>query len=175
MNNLAPPAAYLHRCEFRAVLASLLVCIWTVGPAGEGQAQDLAGDRQALVALYNATDGANWRNNENWLSDEPLDAWYGISVSDGRVTVLDLGFNDLTGPIPAELGDLSSLTALNLSLNQLTGPIPAELGDLSSLTRLSLSSNELTGPIPAELGDLSSLTVLSLHNNQLTGHPARTR
>ena len=169
MNNLAPPAAYLHRCEFRAVLASLLVCIWTVGPAGEGQAQDLAGDRQALVALYNATDGANWRNNENWLSDEPLDAWYGITVSDGRVTVLDLGFNDLTGPIPAELGDLSSLERLYLYSNQLTGPIPAELGDLSSLEQLYLYSNQLTGNIPAELGDLSSLTGLSLYGNQLTG------
>ena len=169
MNNLAPPAAYLHRCEFRAVLASLLVCIWTVGPAGEGQAQDLAGDRQALVALYNATDGANWRNNENWLSDEPLDAWYGVSVSNGRVTELHLRFNRLMGAIPAELGDLSSLTALNLSLNQLTGPIPAELGDLSSLEQLYLDSTRLTGPIPAELGDLSSLRVLDLYNNELTG------
>ena len=169
MNNLAPPAAYLHRCEFRAVLASLLVCIWTVGPAGEGQAQDLAGDRQALVALYNATDGANWANNENWLSDEPLDAWYGITVSDGRVTVLDLYSNELTGPIPAELGDLSSLRELDLYSNELTGPIPAELGDLSRLTSLSLSGNQLTGPIPAELGDLSSLERLDLGFNDLTG------
>ena len=30
-------------------------------------------DREALVALYNATEGENWANNENWLSDVPLD------------------------------------------------------------------------------------------------------
>ena len=28
-------------------------------------------DRAALVALYNATDGSNWGNDANWLSDEP--------------------------------------------------------------------------------------------------------
>ena len=29
-------------------------------------------DRTVLEALYNATDGPNWFNNENWLSDRPL-------------------------------------------------------------------------------------------------------
>ena len=104
------------------------------------------------------------------MSDEPLDAWYGITVSDGRVTKLDLSVNELTGPIPAELGDLSRLTWLYLYSNQLTGPIPAELGDLPSLEYLWLYSNQLTGPIPAELGDLSSLTWLWLSGNQLTGN-----
>ena len=28
-------------------------------------------DREALVALYNATGGANWRSNGNWLTEEP--------------------------------------------------------------------------------------------------------
>ena len=169
MNNLAPPAAYLHRCEFQTVLACLLACVGTVGPAVEGQAQDLAGDRQALVAFYNATDGPNWANNENWLSDEPLDAWYGVSVSDGRVTKLDLSGNQLTGTIPAELGNLSNLTELQLYDNQLTGTIPSELGNLSSLRSLDLGSNQLTGTIPAELGNLSSLSSLYLGGNQLTG------
>ena len=34
-------------------------------------------DRAGLVALYEATDGPNWINNEGWLSDAPLDEWYG--------------------------------------------------------------------------------------------------
>ena len=37
-----------------------------------------AADREALVALYRATDGASWRNNANWLSDAPLAAWRGV-------------------------------------------------------------------------------------------------
>lgn len=28
--------------------------------------------RAALVALYETTDGPNWINNDNWLTDAPL-------------------------------------------------------------------------------------------------------
>ena len=169
MNDSTTPAMHLHRFEFRIVLACLLVCIWAVALAVEGRAQDHSGDREALVALYNATDGDNWANNENWLSDEPLDTWQGVTVSDGRVTGLQLFDNQLAGTIPPELGDLANLTELDLGVNQLTGPIPPELGNLSSLTNLSFGTNELTGSIPSELGNLANLTVLNLNNNQLTG------
>ena len=37
-------------------------------------------DRAALTALYNATGGANWGNNTNWLSDGPLGEWYGVTT-----------------------------------------------------------------------------------------------
>ena len=153
----------------RTVLACLLAGFWAVALAVEGGAQDHSGDREALVALYNATDGANWANNDNWLSDEPLDTWHGVTVSDGRVTRLALDDNQLTGAIPAELGELASLSRLELFSNQLTGPIPSELGNLSSLSNLSLHNNKLTGPIPPELGNLSSLPTLRLSGNQLTG------
>ena len=72
MNCPTKPATHLHRFESRIALVWMLACIGATGLAVEGRAQDLAGDRQALVALYNATDGANWANNENWLSEEPL-------------------------------------------------------------------------------------------------------
>ena len=65
-------------------------------------------DRAALVALYNATAGRNWVNNENWLTDAPLSEWYGVHVSGaGRVQGLQLMDNNLVGPIPVELGNLS--------------------------------------------------------------------
>ena len=164
------PSLFPSLKRARSLMVSvLLASIGTMSLAFDGRAQNLAGDRQALVALYNATDGATWANNDNWLSDEPLDAWYGVSVSDGRVAQLDIEANQLTGPIPPELGDLSRLTWLNLARNQLTGPIPPELGDLYSLTLLYLHGNQLTGPIPRELGDLSSLRTLILARNQLTG------
>jgi hypothetical protein len=84
--------------------------------------------------------------------------------------VLNLSANRLTGPIPPELGKLTSLVQLNLSDNRLTDPIPPELGNLSSLRwALDLSANQLTGPIPPELGKLSLLDVLNLSANRLTG------
>ena len=126
-------------------------------------------DREALVALYNATDGENWNQSDNWLSDAPLGEWKGVLTDDRRVVVLYLGDNGLTGEIPPELGSLSNLTALYLDTNALSGEIPPELGSLSNLTDLSLYHNALSGAIPAELGSLSNLTELDLRNNALSG------
>ena len=126
-------------------------------------------DREALVALYNATDGENWNQSDNWLSDAPLGEWKGVLTDDRRVVVLYLGDNGLTGEIPPELGSLSNLTALYLGDNGLTGEIPPELGSLSNLTDLSLYHNALSGAIPAELGSLSNLAGLDLRNNALSG------
>ncbi len=114
-------------------------------------------DRDILVALYNATDGPNWKNNTNWNSNASIGEWYGVSTnSDGRVVALSLHQNQLTGAIPAQLGSLTNLTWLNLDRNQLTGTIPLELGSLTSLERLSLYDNQLTGAIPTQLGNLTS-------------------
>ena len=127
-------------------------------------------DRATLVALYNATDGANWRHNANWLSTAPLSEWHGVEVdANGRVLKIDLHQNGLSGSIPAEIGQLSNLTVLWLGNNQLSGPIPAELGGLSNLTSLFLSINQLSGSIPAELGALSNLNALTLESNRLSG------
>ena len=111
-------------------------------PGGGGDGAIVAEpDRATLEALYNATEGANWSASTNWLSDRPLGEWFGvITDSDGRVTELNLSGNQLTGPIPAELGNLTNLEHLDLSGNQLTGPIPAELDNLTNL-----SGNQLSG------------------------------
>ena len=62
--------------------------------------------RDALVALYNATNGSGWKNNENWLSEAPLDQWYGVFTDcDGTLTHLSLTDNQITGPIPSWLGN----------------------------------------------------------------------
>ena len=63
-------------------------------------------DRAALVALYEATDGPNWVNNENWLTDAPLGEWYGV-YTDASGRVVALGLRGLSGVIPPELGALT--------------------------------------------------------------------
>ena len=127
-----------------------------------------AGDRAALVALYDATDGANWEVIRNWKTTAPIEEWYGVVYAwAGRVFILHLHENRLSGAIPASLGN--KLTELSLFSNRLSGAIPAELGNLTRLRYLSLYGNQLTGTIPAELGNLSRLERLSLYGNQLSG------
>ena len=81
----------------------------------------------------------------------------------GRVTMLSLSLNQLTGTIPAELGNLANLRALLLEGNQLTGAIPAELGNLANLQFLFFGANQLTGAIPRNLMHLSALSLSIFH------------
>ena len=96
--------------------------------------EPLSGDAATLAALYNATDGPNWRDNTRWLTDAPISDWSGVTASNivnggvvGECVVrrLDLSSNQLSGEIPAELANLSNLYDLDLSDNQLSGEIPA--------------------------------------------------
>ena len=141
--------------------------------------ESLSGDAVALAALYNATDGPNWRNNTNWLTDAPISDWAGVSASNivngdalGECVVRSLSLygNQLSGEIPAELlANLANLSSLNLSGNQLSGEIPAELGNLPHLAFLNLNGNQLSGEIPAELANLTNLHRLDLSDTQLNG------
>ena len=128
-------------------------------------------ERDALMALYNATDGPNWTTSTNWNTNEPISTWYGVGAGlSGWVESLSLSGNGLSGTIPAELGNLLHFTdQLQLNSNLLTGPIPPELGNLTELQELTLNSNRLSGPIPPELGRMTRLAWLYLYDNTLTG------
>ena len=109
--------------------------------------RDNSRDREALIALYNATDGPNWSHSNNWLSDEPLDAWYGVSTTTEGTEVdsLVLRGNGLRGPLPQALDQLLSLELLNLSGNQLSGPIPSSLGQLQNLETADSRKQSVVG------------------------------
>lgn len=143
---------------------------WLVGVRFRGPSCASARDRTALVTLYNATGGSDWTNSENWLTDKPLRDWHGVTTDEaGRVVGLVLLENNLTGPIPPEIMELTNLATLVLGRNNLSGPIPPELGSIASLRTLALYQNKLTGPVPPELGNLAVLGDLNLWGNGLSG------
>jgi gliding motility-associated-like protein/uncharacterized delta-60 repeat protein len=126
--------------------------------------------RNALIALYTATDGANWTDNTGWLSADES-TWVGITVTGCDVTDISLPGNNLIGSLPAEIGDLPMLEGLDLGANQLSGSIPPEIGNLTNLIGLNLAINQLDGFLPPELGNLASLEVLNLSFNNFNGTP----
>ena len=63
-------------------------------------------DSLALVDLYNSTNGPNWYNQKNWLTKNPVSTWYGITVTNNRVTDIYINGNNLTGSIPYSIGNL---------------------------------------------------------------------
>ena len=163
------------RCALQLALrvsVPVAAALWAAGCGGPQPPTVTARltERQVLELLYDELDGDNWGYKPNWLTDRPLDEWYGVGTdASGRVDWLDIGYDRLKGEIPPELGELSNLKALELHGHRLTGEIPPELGDLSNLESLRLGGNRLTGEIPPELGELSNLVSLDLHGNWLTG------
>ena len=121
--------------------------------------------REALVALYDATDGSNWTNNSGWLDSLGTEcSWYGVTCVDNSVTVLNLHNNQLSGSIPIEIGNLANLRNLNLYNNQITGSIPSELGFLSYLEFMDVRVNQLSGVVPLAILENTALNFLSDDN-----------
>lgn len=152
-----------------------------------------ASERQALLDLFNDTNGSAWVNNTGWGGTAGTEcAWHGVTCSVGDVNVVNisLGQNNLNGILPASLnrltalegfavyrnqlrGNIPPLTGLSalkyfyVYTNQLSGVIPSLVG-LVALQEFDASDNLLTGAIPA-LAGLTALTSLSIDRNQLTG------
>ena len=119
------------------------------------------GEREALLALYHATEGENWEYRDKWNTDEPVGTWRGVTVdSEGRVIELDLDANGLSGEVPPSLVEnLPNLRRLYLNDNRLSAVPLAQLRDLleepdPALEELALWGNDLlrgTGNISVEL------------------------
>jgi len=130
-------------------------------------------ERDALMAIYNSTNGDNWTYKTNWKGPQGTEhIWYMVVCDSGKNHIERIGLvhNNMVGQIPSELGNLTELIWLNLKDNQLSGSLPPELGHFMKLENLEIGGNQLTGHIPSELGGLINLENLDISSNQLTGH-----
>jgi uncharacterized membrane protein/Leucine-rich repeat (LRR) protein len=132
---------------------------------------------EALVALYNSTNGPNWYDNQtnNWNKTNTPCSWEGVECSGRYVTAITRENKRLVGTLP-DLSALTSLQKFDLGSywwgcwsckNQLKGTLP-DLSALTQLTTLDLSYNQFKGNI--ETSSLpTSLTSLNLEENRLEG------
>ena len=126
---------------------------------------------EALVEIFNNTNGSNWTNNTNWLDtiNYTVADWAGISVKDNHVSEIVMDSNNVVGVLPAAIEDLQYLEMLALVNNNISGSIPSGIGNMQKLRTISLRNNNLTGEIPASIGQLDSLEVLGIDRNNLEG------
>ncbi len=96
-------------------------------------------DRAALLAIYDALNGENWDNGSDWPSTD-LNSWDEITITNNRVTAINLSDNNASGSVPADINDLLELTSIDLSNNQISG-LPTIT--LPNLTSLNVSNNQL--------------------------------
>src|SRR4051794_38992837 len=63
--------------------------------------------RDALIAIYDATGGDQWTNHNGWKGPAGTEcSWYGINCNTAgdTVTALSLEANNLRGTLPAAIG-----------------------------------------------------------------------
>ncbi|MEO5892695.1 MAG: hypothetical protein ABIQ31_20775 [Ferruginibacter sp.] len=126
-------------------------------------------DSLELIDLYDSTNGVGWNQNNNWKTTAPVRTWYGISVTNNRVTRIQMLGNHMSGHFPASFGNLDSLNSLSMIDDGIGGVIPASFGNLTALTALDVGGNILTGELPSSFGNLINLVVLDIYGNQFIG------
>lgn len=147
--------------------------------------------RVLLEMIYQQTNGDNWTNRENWLTERPINEWSGVHIDEesGKIA-LNLRYNNLTGSISLDMTDESLkplanvLKEINLSGNQLTkiellGHESLEWGDFNNNPINLLDITGCTALKELECQDNSTLTYLyaaactslekiACNNNKLT-------
>lgn len=95
--------------------------------------------RWTLALFFFSLNGEFWTNSDGWLTEQDVCTWFTTSAESicnemGLFTHLELVDNNLQGSLPRELELLSgSLVGINLDNNRISGPLPSELSNISSL------------------------------------------
>ena len=110
-----------------------------------------------LTAIYNNTNGENWKRKSNWLSDRQISEWEGIEVNqEGNVIKINLSDNNLSGTIPKQIGDLKDVIEIRMNNNNITGNLPPEFSNLQKLIYLDLTDNKLIGKLPQSVKEMTN-------------------
>ncbi|GAU15765.1 hypothetical protein TSUD_235810 [Trifolium subterraneum] len=82
-----------------------------------------------------------------------------------QLSELFLGGNQISGKLPAELGNLIGLILLSVDSNHFEGIIPTTFGKFGKMQVLGLTGNVFSGKVPAIIGNLSQLYLLRMSDN----------
>ena len=105
-------------------------------------------ERNALIDLYNSTNGEAWINHTGWLGAPGTECdWYGVVCEDGLLTGVNLPGNGLVGTLPEALGATPHLATINVSNNYISAPLP----EVFSGIELNLDYNPIDTVNPVQI------------------------
>ena len=158
---------------------------------------DTADTRAALRELYDATQGADWTRNADWLSSAPICNWYGIScpASNPFLTItlnsinlrgtlpdwgnhptflsliqyFDLDNNEIAGTLPASWSSMTNVQTFLIYTNAFEGTIPDSWAAMTNVTDFQVQWNKLSGTLPAWVSQFSQAEYLTFSFNQFVG------
>ncbi|XP_050364981.1 receptor protein kinase CLAVATA1 [Argentina anserina] len=103
------------------------------------------------------------------LIDNYLSGQLPAQMSAGALGILGLSGNQISGEIPAAIGNLKNLQTLSMEMNKFSGQIPMEIFNLKSLAKINISANNLSDRVPDTISQCSSLTSADFSRNNLVG------
>ena len=159
------------------VIAAFVLLVGTIAPgplvqttSTTDRANVTASEREALIALYNATSGSTWAHHQGWLGPHGTECqWYGVVCGRedrkqpaGNMTILEvnLGNNSLTGQLPNEISMLRGLRRLDLSGSTVRGPLPDELLQMWDDGELQINPRSLVSDVDEILVDQNNSALI---------------
>jgi len=101
------------------------------------------------------------------LSNNNISGHLPHSICDTPMEILDLSFNNFSGPVPPCLMENGVLSILNLRENHFEGKLPTNISKGCSVETIDLHGNMIEGQLPRALCNCSNLEVLDLGRNQI--------
>ena len=150
-------------CAWVRMLGCMLAIALPISAVAQGGNVPDDQEYEALMELFNRTNGPDWNDNTNWGNGSDATdfaKWYGVTVVNDDVVGIDLRDNQLVGELPEQLDKLTALEFLMLPENQLKGSLPPV--NWSNLVTLDLSLNQLEGEVPSTLANATNLMFLNL-------------
>ncbi|KAK9106733.1 hypothetical protein Syun_022744 [Stephania yunnanensis] len=142
-------------------LMLFVILIVSISAVGVVDSQSTDGGDAAVMQLLKKS--LKIPTSLNWSAPDPCQ-WTKVQCSDGRVTRVQIGNQGVSGSVPTDLKNMTSLERLEVQGNSISGPLPS-LSGMGVLQVVLVHNNNFTS-IPQDFFiGLSSLQVVDLDDN----------
>lgn len=99
------------------------------------------------------------------MSNNSINGYIPNTVCNSMLAVLDLSYNNFSGPIPSCLIENGRLSVLNLRENHFEGTLPSNITTECTIQTIDLHGNKIEGQLQRALSNCTYLEVLDIGNN----------